>query len=261
MASTQGTTEELPAGSTAGEVVYGIVRAGTPVEGSPPGIGEAPVRAVAAGDVAALVSRVGPGELRAKRRDLVGHSRVLEHALASGPVLPLRFGLVFEDEAAVVSRLLEPRRGELEALLARFERLVELRVKAFHVEEEVLRDVVRSDPEIARLSEATRGLPQGALHPQRLRLGEAVAHAVEAERRADAAAILERLRPLAEDLAVDGEPPAGFVLTASFLVDRDRVGAFDAAMDELARQHERRIRFKYLGPLPPHSFVSFEAGA
>jgi Gas vesicle synthesis protein GvpL/GvpF len=261
MTSAQGTTEEHRAGSSAGEVVYGVVRSGTPVESSPAGIGDAPVRKVVAGDVAALVSRLGPDELRAKRRDLVGHSRVLEHALASGPVLPLRFGLVFEDEAAVVSRLLEPRRDELEALLDRFERLVELRVKAFHVEEEVLRDVVRSSPEIARLSEATRGLPQGAPHPQRLRLGEAVAHAVEAERRADAEAILARLRPLAEDVAVEAEQPAGFVLTASFLVDRDRVEAFDETMDALAREHERRIRFKYLGPLPPHSFVSFEAGA
>jgi hypothetical protein len=54
----------------------------------------------------------------------------------------------------------------------------------------------------------------------------------------------------------DGLP----VLVASFLVDRGRVKAFDEAMDELAREQEGRITFKYLGPLPPHSFVSFGGG-
>jgi hypothetical protein len=174
-------------------------------------------------------------------------------------VLPLRFGIVFEDAAAVTSKLLAERRDELDSLLARFENLVELRVKAFHVEEEVLRDVVLGDSAIARLSEATRGLPEGLPHPDRLRLGEAVAHAVERERRGDAETILERLRPLAEDVAVEPEAPPGFVLSASFLVRRHELVPFDRAMDELARRHARRIRFKYLGPLPPHSFVSFDS--
>src|ERR687888_1535264 len=173
--------------------------------------------------------------------------------VAGGPVLPLRFGIVLRDEEAVVSELLEPRRDELAALLERFERLVELRVKAFYVEETVLREIVGSDPAIARLREATRDVPEAAAHPQRVQLGEAVARALAARREYDAQSILARLRPLAEDTALeegDGLP----VLVASFLVDRGRVPAFDEAMDELAREHEGRITFKYLGPLPPHSF-------
>ena len=64
------------------------------------------------------------------------------------------------------------------------------------------------------------------------------------------------LEPLAEDVALEADAASGFVLTASFLVARSRVGAFDEAMDDLARGHTRRIRFKYLGPLAPHSFVA-----
>lgn len=245
--------------STGPVVVYGVVRSGISLDGAPSGLGGAAVQLAESDDLAALVSAVGDGDLRARRRDVMAHARVLEHALASSPVLPLRFGTVFEDEDAVVSRLLVARRDELRALLARFEGRVELRVKAFHVEDEVLRDVVRGDPAIARLSEATRALPEGLPHPQRLQLGEAVARRVELERRADADAILDRLRPLAEEVAAEPEPPAGFVLSASFLVGRDDVAAFDAAMDDLARRHARRIKFKYLGPLPSHSFASFEA--
>lgn len=235
-------------------VVYGIVPAETPLDGVPAGIGGAPVDRVVSGGLAALVSPVEGEELRATRRDLLSHSAVLERAIAAGPVLPLRFGMVLRDEDAVAQELLEPRRDELTALLERFERLVELRVKAFYDEEAVLREIVRSDPAIARLNEATRDAPDAAAHAQRVRLGEAVAHALEATRESDSRAILARLRPLAEDFVVeDGESSA---FTASFLVDRGRVEAFDAAMDELAREHEGRITFKYLGPLPPHSFVS-----
>jgi hypothetical protein len=241
-------------------VVYGIVREEAQVDGAPPGIAGAPVGRVAAGGLAALVSPVEGTELRATRRDLLSHSAVLEHAVARGPVLPLRFGTVLRDEEAVVSELLEPRRDELAGLLDRFERLVELRVKAFHLEDELLREVVRDEPEIARLRAATQGVPDAASYPQRVRLGEAVAQAIEARRLADADAILGTLRPLAEEVALD-EESAGLVLTASFLVDRERVADFDAAMDDLARRHEGRIRFKYLGPLPPHSFVSLAGAA
>jgi hypothetical protein len=233
-------------------VVYGIVPAEAPIDDVPAGIGGAPVGRVVSGGLAALVSPVEADELRATRRDLLSHSAVLERAIAAGPVLPLRFGIVLRD---VAEELLEPRHEELAALLERFERLVELRVRALYDEEAVLREIVRSDPAIARLNEATRGAPDAAAQAQRLRLGEAVAHALEATRESDSRAIFARLRPLAEDAVVEeGESSLGF--TASFLVDRGRVEAFDAAMDELAREHEGRITFKYLGPLPPHSFVS-----
>src|SRR5439155_25556921 len=230
--------------AAAGVVVYGVVRPPITVDDALEGVASAPVEVVTAGKTAALVSEVETLDLRATRRDLLAHSRVLERALESSPVLPLRFGIVFRDRESVISELLVPRRAELESLLSRLEGLVELRVKAFYVEDEVLRDVVASDASLGSLAAATRGLPEGVPHPDRLRLGEAVAHAVERERRSDAEAILERLRPLAKDVAIEPEPPTGYVLTASFLVDRDRVGAFDAAMDDLARRSAPRLRFK-----------------
>jgi Gas vesicle synthesis protein GvpL/GvpF len=241
-------------------VVYGIVPAETSLDGAPAGIGGARVGRVVSGGLAALVSPVEGDDLHATRRDLLSHSAVLEHAVAVGPVLPLRFGIVLRDEEAVAEELLEARHDELSALLRRFERLVELRVKAFYVEEAVLREVVRSDPAIARLNEATRGLPEASLHPQRIRLGEAVARALEARREKDTREILARLRPLAAEVVVE-ESAASRAFTASFLVDRDRVAAFDRAMDELAQEHEGVITFKYLGPLAPHSFVSFRMEA
>src|ERR671934_2722081 len=141
-------------------VVYAIVPAETPLDGVPTGIGGAPVGRVVSGGLAALVSPIEGEDLRATRRDLMSHSAVLEHAVAAGPVLPLRFGIVLRDEEAVAEELLEARHDELSALLERYERLVELRGKGFYVEEAVLREIVRPDRTIARLNEAARGIPQ-----------------------------------------------------------------------------------------------------
>src|SRR5256885_17143858 len=103
-------------------VVYGIVPGETQLDGVPAGIGGAPVGRVVSGRLAALVSPVEAEELKATRRDLLSHSAVLERAIAAGPVLPLRFGIVLRDEDAGAQELLQPRRAELTALPGPFAR-------------------------------------------------------------------------------------------------------------------------------------------
>ena len=244
-----------PQGVDGGVVVYGVVPAGTSLDESP-GLGGAAVRAVTSGRIAAVVSSVEAPDFKAARRDLMRHSEVLGDALEHGPVLPLRFGTVFRDDAAVASNLLSAHADELEALLAQFENAVELRVKGFYDEEAMLRHVVTQNPAIARLRESVHALPDAASYAQRLRLGELVARAVEAERSTAASAVLDALRPLAQSVVADSELALGVLLSCSFLVERSRVPQFDRAMDELAGRYRSWIKFKYVGPLPPHSFVA-----
>jgi hypothetical protein len=45
------------------------------------------------------------------------------------------------------------------------------------------------------------------------------------------------------------------VVQASFLVERSRLAEFNAVVDQVAEGYGGQIRFKYTGPLPPHSFV------
>jgi hypothetical protein len=86
-------------------------------------------------------------------------------------------------------------------------------------------------------------------------LGELVAAAVERKREADARTIVDALAPLA--LAVDVAEPKHerIVVSASFLVRREQMPQFDAAVDEVGLRQAGRMRLKYTGPLPPHSFV------
>jgi hypothetical protein len=236
--------------------VYGVVRAEPAPKVSIAGVTGAAVGTVPANGIAALSSPVKSATVRARRRDLLAHSDVLTSALDAGPVVPLQFGTVFESSDAVVSDLLEARRDELEQLLSEIDGRVELRVSAFYDEAAILAEIIRERPRIAKLRDATRSGPEAATYAARIDLGELVASELRTRGERDAAAILDRVRPLAVAVDVDDEPIEHQVLRASFLVDRARVETFDEAMDEIAGQQAGRIRFKYVGPLAPHSFVS-----
>ncbi len=247
--------EEARGATASALYVYGVVEAGTAGALKACGIGGALVREVAHGGLAALVSEVET-PVRAKRRELLAHTEVLNEAVAARTVLPLSFGTTFPDADTLVGELLESRGAELKRLLEQVEGRVELTVKAFYRPDVVLTEIVRSNPRIAGLREDTRGRPEAATHGARLELGTAVAAELEAHSRRDAAAILDVLRPLAVDVRVDETPIEHQVVRASLLVARWDVPAVDAAMDDLARRHAGRIDFKYEGPLAPHSFVS-----
>jgi hypothetical protein len=231
---------------------YGVARAETARAQQKAGLAGKTVEPVRHGALAALTSRASPGKVKARRADLMCHFEVLRRALDDGTVLPLRFGTVFEDEESLVETFLRPRHEELVALLSELRGRVELRVTAHYREEAILAEIVRENQRVARLREATREQTQ---RPHLLELGELVASELRARTERDARALLHRLGRLALDYEVDEQPIEHQVLRASFLVSRDRVPVFDAAMDELAAGQSGRIDFTYVGPLPPHSFV------
>jgi hypothetical protein len=234
--------------------VYGVISAG----GAPPpgpGIDGGEPKLVQAEELAALVSDIDADEIALGRDAMSAHARVLEQALAAGTVLPMRFGVVMADEDAVRDELLGAHGTELRAQLDEFADRVELKLRATYEEDRLMREVVARDPEVARLRESMRGTPEDATYYARIQLGELVAAGVERIRQADAEAILGALAPLAADF-VAGEPAhERIAVNASFLVERDRIPQFDEAVDGIGRAQAGRIRLKYTGPLPPHSFV------
>lgn len=236
------------------QYVYGIVKA-TSRAPRGRGIAGTPLRLVVGEDAAALVSEIPAGRVRMGRDEVLLHARVLERALGHGPVLPMRFGVVMDDAEEVREHLLDEHGPELRAQLIEMEGKVEIRIRAAYDEQALLRDVVREHPEIASLRASVAERTADATYYERIRLGELVAAAVERHRDRDAHAIIEALGGNA--LAVEtGEPNhERVVVQASFLVERSHLAEFDAIVDQVAEGYGGQIRFKYTGPLPPHSFV------
>jgi hypothetical protein len=119
---------------------------------------------------------------------------------------------------------------------------------------------VGGDREIATLRKRIHGRPEDATYYERIELGERVAHALQRRRETDAGQLLAELEAVSLAQEVGAPTHERVVLNASFLVDRGQAAKFDEVLEGLARERAGRMRFRCVGPLPPHSFVEL-AGA
>jgi hypothetical protein len=240
--------------------VYGVVAAADAASIAHTGVEGSPVRAVSEGDLAALVSDVGGGALAAAR-EVRAHWRVLEAVSAQATVLPVRFGTVMHDDDAVREQLLAANGERLAVLLAELVGRVQVGVKGTYQQDELLRGVVAGSPKIAALRRRIEGLPDDAGYYERIRLGELVAAEVERSRDEDLARAFARLEPLAVAARQEGlgTPDAAFNL--AFLVERERLDEFSAAVTALIEELGDRVAVRYVGPLAPYSFADVELAA
>ncbi|MDQ6749438.1 MAG: GvpL/GvpF family gas vesicle protein, partial [Actinomycetota bacterium] len=96
---------------------------------SVPGLDGDPLRAVSAGELTAVVSDRDEAQLDVTEDALWAHERVVESLLDEGAVLPMRFGSVLPDDAAVQA-MFSQRGEEFADGLQRVRGAVELGVRA-----------------------------------------------------------------------------------------------------------------------------------
>lgn len=240
-----------------GRYVYGVLASGEARDPQERGVFGEPVGFVERDGLAAAVSAV-EGPVPGRREDLMAHFHVLEELGRKATVLPLRFGTLFDGEDQVVSELLVRRRGELEDLLREVDGMVELSVKAIYDEASVMAEILAGRRDIRRLRERTRALPEDATYFDRIRLGELVAGALAEVRERDAEAIVGALSPLASRVVSNPPTMEWIAVSASFLVPRTKVSAFEDRAGSIGAKASARMRLRVTGPIPPYSFVALE---
>jgi hypothetical protein len=224
--------------------VYGVVWGEGSGEFAARGLGGEQVYVLQYAELAALMSPSSPAGYPATRGNVVTHHLVLEEAMRAGAVLPVR------------DQVLRPRLAELQGLLARVAGKVELGLKVYWQEQVVFQEIVAENQELRALRDSLVGRPAQETKSGRIRLGQMVEADLWAKRERDASQILGVLRPLAHDMVIGKIGAEMMVLDAAFLVSAERQGEFDQAVTKLNQELGRRLAFKYVGPLPPYSFVS-----
>ena len=243
-------------GDGMGVFVHAVVRADHGLPQGVKGVGGSSLELVPYDEIAAVVSEVGLDGRLGRRADLTAYADVMEALLPEGPVAPVRFGCVMPDAETVVAEILAPRAGELEAMLDDLDGHVQYNVRATYVEETVLAELVRDNPEIQSLRERTRDLPEDALVGDRIRLGELVAQGWARLARADADHILGRVAPAVRAHTVRRDPGPSAALDAALLVETARSQELEDSLEDLAQQTEGRMHLRLVGPLAPYDFVA-----
>jgi hypothetical protein len=250
-------TSGLPEGVAC--YVYGIVPAARrDVPGDVTGLDDTPVELVVHGEVAAVVGGVTIDRPPGRRAELVAHSRVLDAVAAASAVIPVRFGSFMPSVAAVVEELLGPNHDRFTALLADLAGRAQFSIRARYNEAAVLAEVVAEQPEVAHLREITRGLPEEAAYPQRVRLGELVSKTLEAKREADTAIMLDAILPHTVAYHVRAGSDLDHMADVASLADVDQRQAFEDAAEAVAEAMHERARLRLLGPMAPYDFVAEE---
>lgn len=267
--STRGSAEQSPGGvppaasdGPGGPLcyVYAIVPACTRLPAGLIGTGGAEVRLVRYGALAGVVSEVPPCGALGTRQDLLAHESVVASLAAETTMLPLRFSAVVTTPEHVVKEMLEPCYDWYTGILADLEGRTEFSVSGTYVQDTVLREVLAEEPEVMRLRERLRGLPENIGYSERVRLGELIVHALDAKREIDTEELIHTLSRHA--VAVAPRPPVNedTAADAAFLVGDDDRADFRQAVDELSYRWAGRIRLRVLGPRAPYDFVPSPPG-
>jgi len=271
--------------------LYGVVPADAIGGLDVPGVQDAEVRTIALGDLAALVSTIAPLRLHQLPADqvlrcLAQHQRVLEQALADGPVIPFKFGTCADHEDQVAD-ILEAAQSELRRSLDAYAGKVEVDLAACWPDLKVVLGELGADPRVLAMK-AEIAASGDLSAPQRVRLGQLVKDLLDQKRQALANEIARELsvlcsreirgqtpdspgktgpfadRPAGNPVSVPGflvtHPirDDSMILSAAFLVERSQQSRFDQAIAELSRRHEGALSFRCVGPLPPYSFATAE---
>ena len=220
------------------------------------GIDNQQVSVVADGDLCAVVSTSQAKRYRLNRQHTLAHELVIEHAMAHGTVLPVKFGTVAENEGAILEKVLRQRRDDLLGLLDQVQGKVELGVKVLWNEQRIYADIVQRNERIRSLRDRLAAGDPNLGQMDRIRLGEMVEAELNDRRESDAEAFISRLTPLAVDVRRNTIYGEMMILNAAFLVETAREPEFDDAIRALDREWDGVLSIKYVGPLPPFNFVN-----
>ena len=211
-------------------------------------------------DLAFVVSDSPKEDYATTRVNVIRHEVICEEVMKEGlTVVPVRFGSVATptDVTTVeerIVRLIRRKYGELQEILREMEGRDELGLKVYWKKERLFEDILKESPPIRHFRDRLLRTGQ-ATHHQRMELGTMVQEAIEEKRDADARRLALALGLLAERYETNKVLMDLMLLNASFLVQKSQVERFDREVDELDEEYGERMKFNYVGPVPPFDFV------
>lgn len=239
-----------------GKYIYGIIATEEATNFGPIGIGgtQDEVVTVGTGGLGAVISNSSLDGHAVSKESVVNHIRVIETVAKRFTILPMQFSTVAESTDEILA-LLEDRNRELRNLLKDMDGKVEVGIKILWKDMKgIYEEIARENRKIRELkTRAAGGSKQALIHA-----GELVEMALEEKKAVEGGGYLRPLKKVSVDCREEERRTDEMVLNTTFLLDRDWVGEFDARIERINVKHARRILVKYVGPMPPFSFVNLE---
>jgi hypothetical protein len=240
-----------------GKYVYCIIKVREPKTFGPFGIGGRgdELYTVCFNDIAAVVSNSSIEKYSVSRENLIFHERAIEEVMKTYTVLPVRFATIAEDEEKV-KKILEREHDRFVDLLKNIEGKKELGLKAIFKEDVIYKDISEKFEDIRALKEKVAALPPEKTYYQRMEIGKMVESALQKEKEIYKENIINTLSPLAIEVKTNNTYGERMIINAAFLVEKHKETEFDKKVQELAEKFGGKMKFKYVGTLPPFNFIN-----
>jgi hypothetical protein len=204
-------------------------------------------------DIAAVVSDAPIKKYSVARENLIPHECAIEEVMKSYTVLPVRFATIAENEDKV-RKILEKEHKRFTDLLKNMEDKKEIGLKAVFKEDIIYKDILANYDEIRIQKEKISKKPVREF--VLMEIGRQVEAALEEEKRKCREDILNSFANLVLEVKINNTYGERMILNAAFLVEKTKEAAFDLKVNELAEKYGDRIKFKYVGTVPPFNFVN-----
>lgn len=240
-----------------GKYIYCIIESNEAQSFGPLGIGGRgnELHTVCFNDIAAVVSDSPIKKYPVSRENLIPHEHAIEEVMKTYTVLPVRFGTIAEDEEKV-KKILEREHDRFLALLKNMEGKKELGLKAIFKEDVIYKDILEKYKDIKVLKEKIAALPPEKIYFQRAKIGEMVEAALQKEKEIYGEEILNTLSPLALEVKTNNTYGERMIANTAFLVEKRKEAEFDQKVNELSDKYGDKMKFKYVGKVPPFNFVN-----
>ena len=129
-------------------------------------------------------------------------------------------------------------------------------MKILFQEHVVYKEILEKNDDIKALKERIAPLPPEKSYYQRMEIGRMVEAALQKEREFYKDDALRRLSPLCEQTRINNTYGELMIMNAAFLVAKEKEEEFDREVQGLADRYDDKVRFKYVGTLPPFNFVN-----
>jgi len=213
------------------------------------------------GDLSAVVSDSSVKEYPLWREYIDAHQKSIEEVMKQGyDVLPVKFSTVAESVKDVKEKILKVEAKRLEKEYEKIEDRVELNIKALWKDMPgVFKEINTYNPMLRAAKAKAR---KGQLsHDQLIGMGEIVKQNFEEKKMRERDGILNCFKKLAvkwksKEIIETSELMKNLLICdIAFLVPKENEKKFDKTVADLAKKHEKRIKFLYVGPFPPYNFV------
>ena len=245
--------------------MYGLIRAAEDLDFGPIGLEQdgapAAVRTIRVGDIAAVVSECKPGgRILPIRKNLDAHHKTIREVMKERTIVPMTFGHVAECEADI-AKTIKQNRDAILAELKRLDHRVEMGLRVRWDVENIFEYFVRENANLASYRDQVFGQSSPPSQAEKIELGRIFEDLVSRERERLSEQVLEILGPCSADVRALPAKNDKIVMDLAFLVDRDKLQAFEGKVYQAANAFPAQFVFDYNGPWAPFNFIELDLDA